>query len=246
MKRIVLEKITPDPKLTLLQFVYIGLIMIGIIGVSVLILYLLTQISSFVYSEIILFSIIVFLIDLIFIFPVTRVFQNMNYQNIQKRINISAKNSLKKNGVILDKLEYLNDIHTINKDNTNKQFIALDTSNKIIVLIDYLEATMYLCDYKDIKSYEIVDNVESNSSFTPVLINNKLMPVFRSKSYICKILYLVIYFDTAKNKSLIYSIIDDYFGGVNKQSVRYKKCLITLDRVESLLANTINDRIETN
>ena len=41
MKKYILEKPAPDPRLKIMQFFYIGLFTIGIIGISALILYLL-------------------------------------------------------------------------------------------------------------------------------------------------------------------------------------------------------------
>ena len=155
-----------------------------------------------------------------------------NKLSLQEKINAEAHNKLRYANFNIDKIFYLNDYASCNKDNSVKKFFAVDNNAKKVAFVNYESGSVVISDFSEFLNYEIYEN---NTLETTGASFGGYWGIFGAETTgSCKNLRLIIRLKDLGSPQICYDIIDTSLGIV-KSSAVYKNCITTLQNAVSFL-----------
>lgn len=154
----------------------------------------------------------------------------------QTEINTVAKEYLQKNNFEYDKVFYLTDRSTVDKQNFEKQTIYVNTKNKKIAFTDYDAGSVCIVNFEDVLDYEVYKN---GSTVTTGAKFGGFGALFGAESAgNCRQLKLIIKLKEYSRPQIVYTFIDNpNLGliGLSETSKIYQACVKSIQEISSFL-----------
>ncbi len=153
----------------------------------------------------------------------------------QEKFNEGVVDSLKNSNFVYNKIFYISDEASFNRNNLCKKLILADTKSKKMCLIDYEKFNAVVVNFDEILNYEIYENGATQTTGGKL---GYFASVFTAETKNkCKELKLIIRVKSYETPQISYSIIDNTFlnSGESKSSALFKECIDSLQQVVSFL-----------
>ena len=181
---------------------------------------------------IILFVFFIFL----FVFFIADVVLLSKQRKCQAEINNVTKDYLQKNNFEYDKVFYLEDRSSVDRQILEKQTIYVDTKDKKIAFTDYDAGSVCIVSFEDVLDYEVYRN---GSTITTGAKFGGFGALFGAESAgNCKQLKLIIKIKEYSKPHIIYTFIDNpNLGliGLSETSRVYQSCVKSIQEISAFL-----------